>query len=575
MNSYINELSEMVPTCNENPKKPDKLTVLRMAVDHIKHLRAEPSYEQQTPKTKTSSFLSERELKLLVLEAAGGFLFVVNCVNGTLLYVSDSITPVLGQAQTEWENRTIYELIHPDDEKKIRDQLCVDAVDSGRILDLKTGSVRKETSSDASRMYTSSRRNFICRMKKGQCPTSSPKNTTTGLDNEYSVIHCTGFLRACAGGRVSNLVSISESSDPSTFCLIAIGRLQPTCSPVGTDLSNQKQVTEFISRIAVDGKFTFLDQSIQDVLGYSPKEILGQSCYEFIHPEDRENMRDSYDQVIKTKGQNLSVEFRFRNKRGTYVKIRTVCFSFQNPYTDEPEYIVCNNSLVRNKSHETDFQSISNNSPWSNAQTPMGLIDRVPNTSPGETFMPPEFFPRMAMSKRFPEMSQSAPIYMGGNAVPQYPGIGNFPSSSDDRAGQQRIPAMESTNYEFNPRKIDAMPSEKGGLSRFGLTSSSLDRPQYLPDESRLSQNPLQFRPSPSSTGELSEMQRLVPQASYLNNNVELNSLDRSIDVKPSLQHISAYEAQISSPNQMGINPAMMTSSAAGNRGYQYSNCNI
>ena len=39
MNSYINELSDMVPTCNENPKKPDKLTVLRMAVDHIKHLR--------------------------------------------------------------------------------------------------------------------------------------------------------------------------------------------------------------------------------------------------------------------------------------------------------------------------------------------------------------------------------------------------------------------------------------------------------------------------------------------------------------------------------------------------------
>ena len=39
MNSYINELSEMVPSCNENPKKPDKLTVLRMAVDHIKGLR--------------------------------------------------------------------------------------------------------------------------------------------------------------------------------------------------------------------------------------------------------------------------------------------------------------------------------------------------------------------------------------------------------------------------------------------------------------------------------------------------------------------------------------------------------
>lgn len=59
---------------------------------------------------------------------------------------------------------------------------------------------------------------------------------------------------------MSNLVTISETSDPSTFCLVAIGRLQPTCSPVGNDVSNQKQVTEFISRIDVHGKFTFLDQ---------------------------------------------------------------------------------------------------------------------------------------------------------------------------------------------------------------------------------------------------------------------------------------------------------------------------
>jgi hypothetical protein len=68
--------------------------------------------------------------------------------------------------------------------------------------------------------------------------------------------------QSCVGGRVSNLVAITESSDPATFCLVAIGRLQPTCSLVGNDVSHQKQVTEFISRIAVDGKFTFLDQRL-------------------------------------------------------------------------------------------------------------------------------------------------------------------------------------------------------------------------------------------------------------------------------------------------------------------------
>ena len=41
MNAYINELSDMVPTCNGLPKKPDKLTILKMAVTYIKTLRGD------------------------------------------------------------------------------------------------------------------------------------------------------------------------------------------------------------------------------------------------------------------------------------------------------------------------------------------------------------------------------------------------------------------------------------------------------------------------------------------------------------------------------------------------------
>ena len=39
MNSYINELSDMVPSCNGLNRKPDKLTVLRMAVNYMKSLK--------------------------------------------------------------------------------------------------------------------------------------------------------------------------------------------------------------------------------------------------------------------------------------------------------------------------------------------------------------------------------------------------------------------------------------------------------------------------------------------------------------------------------------------------------
>lgn len=366
MTAYITELSDMVPTCSALARKPDKLTILRMAVSHMKSLRgtgntaADGSYKP--------SFLTDQELKHLILEAADGFLFIVSCETGRVVYVSDSVTPVLNQPQSEWFGSTLYDQVHPDDVDKLREQLSTsENALTGRILDLKTGTVKKEGQQSSMRMCMGSRRSFICRMRCGSSsvdPVSMNRlsllrnRCRNGLGSvkegepHFVVVHCTGYIKAWPPAGVSLPDDDPEAGQGSKFCLVAIGRLQVTSSPNCTDMSNICQPTEFISRHNIEGIFTFVDHRCVATVGYQPQELLGKNIVEFCHPEDQQLLRDSFQQVVKLKGQVLSVMFRFRSKNREWLWMRTSSFTFQNPYSDEIEYIICTNTNVKNSSQE-------------------------------------------------------------------------------------------------------------------------------------------------------------------------------------------------------------------------------
>nr|XP_021135598.1 aryl hydrocarbon receptor nuclear translocator [Columba livia] len=388
MTAYITELSDMVPTCSALARKPDKLTILRMAVSHMKSLRG--TGNTSTDGTYKPSFLTDQELKHLILEAADGFLFIVSCETGRVVYVSDSVTPVLNQPQSEWFGSTLYDQVHPDDVGKLREQLstsenaltegtkpwCLPNKDpaappenapKGRILDLKTGTVKKE-GQQSMRMCMGSRRSFICRMRCGNSsvdPVSVNRlsfmrnRCRNGLgaakDGEphYVVVHCTGYIKAWPPAGVSLPDDDPDAGQGSKFCLVAIGRLQVTSSPNCTDMNNVCQPTEFISRHNTEGIFTFIDHRCVATVGYQPQELVGKDIVDFCHPEDQQLLRDSFQQVVKLKGQVLSVMFRFRSKNREWLWMRTSSFTFQNPYSDEIEYIICTNTNVKNSSQES------------------------------------------------------------------------------------------------------------------------------------------------------------------------------------------------------------------------------
>ncbi|XP_024117777.1 aryl hydrocarbon receptor nuclear translocator 2, partial [Oryzias melastigma] len=102
-----------------------------------------------------------------------------------------------------------------------------------------------------------------------------------------------------------------------------------------------------LSRHNSDGVITFVDPRCINVIGYQPQDLLGKDILEFCHPEDQSHLRESFQQVVKLKGQVLSVMYRFRMKNRDWMLIRTSSFTFQNPYSDEIEYIICTNTNVK------------------------------------------------------------------------------------------------------------------------------------------------------------------------------------------------------------------------------------
>uniref|UniRef100_A0A8C2Z4X7 Aryl hydrocarbon receptor nuclear translocator n=1 Tax=Cyclopterus lumpus TaxID=8103 RepID=A0A8C2Z4X7_CYCLU len=439
MTAYITELSDMVPTCSALARKPDKLTILRMAVSHMKALRGSGSTNSDG--SYKPSFLTDQELKHLILEAADGFLFVVSCETGRIVYVSDSLTPVLNQAQSEWLGSSLYDQLHPDDTEKLREQLSTaENNNTGRMLDLKTGTVKKEGQQASSRMSMGARRSFICRMRCGSCPVEPlSMNRLNFLRNrnrnglgtakegepQYVVVHCTGYIKSWPPSGKTN--DESDNTQGSRFCLVAIGRLQVTCCPGDTDVNSISVPVEFISRHNCQGMFTFVDHRCLAAIGYQPQDLLGKNILEFAYPEDQGLLRDSFQQVVKLKGQVLSVMFRFRSKSREWIWMRTSSFTFQNPFSEEIEYIICTNvnlftnDLLFNFCYQQVAPQAAKTMPPQFA--PMGGFGSSSSNSFGQ--MPTGAAPTPTNNANYPPINAHAGLngngYDGSRSGPQFP----------------------------------------------------------------------------------------------------------------------------------------------------------
>ncbi|XP_019747455.1 aryl hydrocarbon receptor nuclear translocator-like protein 2 isoform X5 [Hippocampus comes] len=487
MNNLIDELATMIPACQPMPRKLDKLTVLRKAVQHLKALKVGSGSTFANAACKPS-IVPHDDLRHLLLRVADGFLLVVSCDRAKILFISESVSKILSFSRVELTGQSLFDFIHPKDISKVKEQLSSSELNPHqRLIDAATGApVHADAPVTASHLSTGARRSFFCRMKhnrgegkykdKRTLPTASKKDSS-----RYCTLHCSGYMRSWPR---SDLDSETDGEKVTTglTCLVTMCRVQAHASHQPPKDVKVKP-TKFVTRCAIDGKFTFVEQQATTVIGYLPQEILGTSCYEYFHQDDLQHLSEKHRQVLRSKEKLETKCYKFKTKHGPYVSLQSQWFSFTNPWTKEVEFVVSLNRVVsRGPSHTKDDEAAGGaKGPQESKQLPIipGLTSNV-----GKMIYAGSIGTQIAnelidsyRANSSPSSAVSSP-FGAAQSVPESPQASRSLSSQEEEAGSssesktEAVPSASESTGDPSQQDLDSMLVP--GLSSFSSDEAAM-----------------------------------------------------------------------------------------------------
>ncbi|XP_030896775.1 hypoxia-inducible factor 3-alpha isoform X8 [Leptonychotes weddellii] len=221
--------------------------------------------------------------------------------------------------QLELIGHSIFDFIHPCDQEELQDALT------------------PQQSLSKKKPEAPTERCFSLRMKS----TLTSRGRTLNLKAAtWKVLHCSGHMRAYKPPTQTSPAG-SPNSEPPLQCLVLIceaiphpGSLEP---PLGRGA--------FLSRHSLDMKFTYCDERIAEVAGYSPDDLIGCSAYEYIHALDSDAVGQSIHTLL-SKGQAVTGQYRFLARSGGYLWTQTQATVVSGGRGPQSESIVCVHFLI-------------------------------------------------------------------------------------------------------------------------------------------------------------------------------------------------------------------------------------
>lgn len=76
-----------------------------------------------------------------------------------------------------------------------------------------------------------------------------------------------------------------------------------------------------------DGRIRYTNPSFHRVLGYKQEEMIGETGFDLIHPEDRQSVLTALDEFVKAPGARDSIQYRARHANGSWVSLEVVAYN--------------------------------------------------------------------------------------------------------------------------------------------------------------------------------------------------------------------------------------------------------
>ncbi|KAM4699546.1 large ribosomal subunit protein eL31 isoform 1-T1 [Discoglossus pictus] len=321
-NVLIKELSSMLPG---STRKMDKTKVLETVIGYLQKHNEVTSHTEicDIQQDWKPSFLGNEEFTQLMLEALDGFLIAVT-TDGNIIYVSDSITPLLGHLPADIMYQSLLNFL-PDQEHS----------DIYKLLSSDSASLTNLNADNALE--------FCCHLRRG---TMNPKEFQT-----YEYIKFVGNFRSCSYGPNSSCNgyegAVSRTYRPQLgkqMCFVATVRLV-TPQFLKEICIIEESFEEFTSRHSLEWKFLYLDHRAPPIIGYSPIEVLGTSGYDYYHVDDLDMLAKCHENLVQF-GKGKSCCYRFLTKGQQWIWLQTHYYITYHQWNSKPEFIVCTHTVL-------------------------------------------------------------------------------------------------------------------------------------------------------------------------------------------------------------------------------------